>query len=144
VEETFKSTETAVPWFGDLFPVVHCIIANMSPKRIDRFLLSAAGDTLSVSAEGNLTRPHRFSLDQNYPNPFNNSTVISYECGVGSEVRLSVYDVLGREVGIVVNGWKEAGLHRAVFDGSPLSAGVYLYRLQAAHQVFTRAMVLVP
>ena len=81
--------------------------------------------------------PQQFSLGQNYPNPFNPTTTIRYEIpGVGgqglgvSNVRLIVYDLLGREVAVLVNEKKDAGVHEVRFDGSGLASGIYLYRLQ--------------
>ncbi len=74
--------------------------------------------------------PTSFSLQQNYPNPFNPSTTIRFELPKSSEVRLTVYDVLGRDVSVLVNDTRDAGYHEAKFDGSGLSSGVYFYRLQ--------------
>jgi hypothetical protein len=70
-------------------------------------------------------------LYQNYPNPFNPSTTIKFELPKSSMVRLSVYDLPGREVTVLVNERVEAGVHEVNFDGSNLASGVYLYRLQA-------------
>jgi len=76
--------------------------------------------------------PASYSLLQNYPNPFNPSTKIGYRVwGLGSSwVRLAVYDMLGREVAVLVNEEKEAGFHEVRFDASGLSSGVYVYRMQ--------------
>jgi glucuronoarabinoxylan endo-1,4-beta-xylanase len=82
-------------------------------------------------------------LHQNYPNPFNPSTIIRYELPKSSTVRLSVYDMLGREVSMLVNERKDAGVHEATFDASGLSSGVYLCRLQAGDFVQTRKLLLV-
>jgi hypothetical protein len=75
--------------------------------------------------------PEGFRLDQNYPNPFNPSTTIKYELPKSSMVRLSVYDILGREVSVLLNDKGDAGVHEVKFDASGLSSGVYFYRLQA-------------
>jgi hypothetical protein len=64
-----------------------------------------------------------------HPNPFNPKTVISYQLPVVSLVTLSVYDIRGRKIAELVNGWRAAGVHEVVFDGSGLTAGVYMYRL---------------
>jgi len=74
--------------------------------------------------------PSEFSLLQNYPNPFNPSTNIKYELRKSSEVRLSVYDLLGREVSMLVNEKRDAGVHEVKLDGTTLASGVYFYRLQ--------------
>ena len=74
--------------------------------------------------------PGEFRLHQNYPNPFNPGTTIAYELAVSADVRLSVFDMLGREVAMLVSGRKNAGTHEVKFDATGLASGVYLYRLQ--------------
>jgi hypothetical protein len=86
--------------------------------------------------------PEDFTLAQNYPNPFNPTTVISYQLPVNSEVRLEVYDMLGRNVATLVDGRVAAGRHTVNFDASNLSSGVYLYRLQAGSQIMTRKLTI--
>ena len=83
--------------------------------------------TVGVEEVGRV--PTAYALGQNYPNPFNPSTTITYELPTSSEVRLSVYDMLGREVTVLVNEKRNAGVHEVKFDGSNLSSGVYIYRL---------------
>jgi hypothetical protein len=87
--------------------------------------------------------PAKFELLQNYPNPFNPSTMIKYQMPAPGPVRLVVYDMLGREVAVLVNGKQEAGYHTATFDGSGLASVAYLYRLTAGSYTETRKMVLV-
>jgi hypothetical protein len=82
------------------------------------------------------------SLAQNYPNPFNPATTITYELPIASQVTLSVYDVLGREVSVLVNGRKNAGVHEVKFDGVNLPSGVYFYRLQAGDFCQSKKLVL--
>jgi hypothetical protein len=82
-------------------------------------------------------------LAQNYPNPFNPSTTITYELPGSSMVTLSVYDLLGHEVSVLVNERREAGHHDVRFDASGVAAGVYLYRLQAGGFVQTRKLLLI-
>jgi ligand-binding sensor domain-containing protein len=81
--------------------------------------------------------PASFSLGQNYPNPFNPSTVVSYRLPVVSNVKLAIYDLLGREVAVLVDEIKKAGTYEVRFDGSHLASGVYFYRIQA--EGFTKA-----
>jgi fibronectin type 3 domain-containing protein len=78
--------------------------------------------------------PTYFDLAQNYPNPFNPATVIKYQLPAFSTVRLSVYDILGREVATLVDGVKEAGFYTATFDGSKVASGIYFTRLVALPQ----------
>ena len=84
-----------------------------------------------------------FFLHQNYPNPFNPSTTIKFELPKSSDVRLSVFDMLGREVSVLVNERRDAGVHEVKFDASGFSSGVYFYRLRAGDFVETRKLVLV-
>jgi hypothetical protein len=84
-----------------------------------------------------------FALSQNYPNPFNPSTQIRFSLPSSHVTRLTVYDMLGREVAVLVNGSMPAGAHSVTFDASGLSSGTYIYRLEAGGQVLTRRMTLV-
>ena len=88
----------------------------------------------STASAGEASLPRTIALEQNYPNPFNPTTVVSYQLPVVSEVRLVVYDILGREVAVLVNEKQGPGEHEVKFsagsrDGSGLSSGVYFYRL---------------
>jgi hypothetical protein len=85
----------------------------------------------------------RFALDQNYPNPFNPTTAIRFQLPVDGGASLKVFDLLGREVAVLVDGPMSAGTHTVSFDASELSSGVYIYRLQTAQGVLTRKMVLI-
>jgi photosystem II stability/assembly factor-like uncharacterized protein len=86
--------------------------------------------------------PRGTMLLQNYPNPFNPRTMLSYHLAVGGEVRLALFDILGREVAILDAGRREAGTHEVALEGSGLSSGVYLYRLQVGGTVLTRRCLL--
>jgi hypothetical protein len=85
----------------------------------------------------------RIVLYQNYPNPSNPNTTITYELPRALQVVLSVYDILGREVSVLVNDRRDAGVHEVKFDGSNLASGVYFYRIQAGSFVQTRKLLLV-
>ena len=92
--------------------------------------------------------PESFRLHQNYPNPFNPVTKIRFEIpssvsGQKSEVRLSVYDIAGKEVARLVNEELQPGIYEYDFNGKGLSSGMYFYRLEAGSFVGTRKMVLV-
>jgi photosystem II stability/assembly factor-like uncharacterized protein len=86
--------------------------------------------------------PQEIFLDQNYPNPFNPSTTIKFGLPKSSEVRLTVYDILGREVSVLANDRRDAGAHEVKFDGSNLASGVYFYRLQAGNYIATKKLLL--
>lgn len=87
--------------------------------------------------------PTEVTLAQNYPNPFNPSTQIRFTLDAERQTSLKVYDVLGREVAVLVDGVRPAGTHRVTFDASTLAGGVYVYRLQADGKVLSRKLTLV-
>jgi len=92
-----------------------------------------------------------FKLEQNYPNPFNPSTKISWQSPVNGWQTIKLYDVLGREVETIVDGYYEAGYHSTLFNanlpvrlaGSSLPSGVYFYQLKAGNFVDTKKMILI-
>ncbi|MDH7516666.1 MAG: T9SS type A sorting domain-containing protein, partial [Bacteroidota bacterium] len=84
----------------------------------------------------------KFALRQNKPNPFNPSTIIEYVIGEETDVRLTVFDQLGREVAVLVNARQKAGTYAVIFDGSHLSSGTYTYRLDTPQFTKTLRMVL--
>jgi len=87
--------------------------------------------------------PSGFIIYQNHPNPFNPVTTIRYHLPSGTDVRLTVIDILGREVQTLVNGRQSAGMHSVILDGRDLSGGVYFYRIQAgAHHDTKKLMIL--
>ncbi len=86
---------------------------------------------LLVSVSETPGLPAEFALEQNYPNPFNPSTVVRYQLPAASNVKLVVYDLLGREVAVLVNEWKAAGSHEVEFHATGLASGMYMCRIQA-------------
>ncbi|RPH35610.1 T9SS C-terminal target domain-containing protein [bacterium] len=87
--------------------------------------------------------PVRFALLQNYPNPFNPKTVVSSQLPVASDLRIVIYDLLGREVAVLVNERKAAGTYEVSFDASSLASGTYVCRMAAGSFVASRRMMLV-
>ena len=96
--------------------------------------------------------PNAMTLEQNYPNPFNPITTISFSLttsplpvgeGPGVRVLLKVYDLLGREVATLVNEERKPGRYTVVFDGSKLSAGVYIYTIHAGNFSASKKLLLV-
>jgi hypothetical protein len=86
--------------------------------------------------------PAEFTLDQNYPNPFNPSTEIRYSVGWPGHVTIAVYDLLGREVGVLVDGRMDSGRYTLRFDGRGLSSGMYVCRMTAGGLTLVRKMLL--
>ena len=86
--------------------------------------------------------PSEFALHQNYPNPFNPKTTIAFDVPRASRVRLTVFDLEGRELCTVLDEKLPAGRHKVSFDAGNLASGLYLYRLQADEFEQTRKMTL--
>jgi len=87
--------------------------------------------------------PKEFRLEQNYPNPFNPTTGVRFQVPGASDVKITVYDILGREVAVLVNERKPAGNYQVTFDAGGLASGVYLYQLKANQFVQTHTMLVV-
>jgi hypothetical protein len=77
------------------------------------------------------SQPTEFALMGVYPNPFNPSTTLSFSLPDAAKINLSIFDIYGRLVATLADGWRDAGLHEVAFDGSGLASGVYIYKLQA-------------
>jgi hypothetical protein len=84
-----------------------------------------------------------FVLEQNYPNPFNPSTQISWQSAAGSHQTLKVFDVLGNEVAVLVDEFREAGDHEINFNSTGLSSGIYYYTLTTGAESQTKKMILI-
>ena len=145
----FTTTTGATQWTS--------AAGGLSDLRLKDLVLGPGGYLYAISDSGALCRtttalvaveaptsvqPEMYSLHQNYPNPFNPSTVISFHLPVVSPVRLVVFDLLGREMAVLVNERREAGVHEITLDASRLSSGVYFYRLHAGDFVSTKRMVV--
>jgi hypothetical protein len=117
---------------------------------------SRALDSVEVANTWNHTLPHivtgiqntgsiagTYSLKQNYPNPFNPATTINFTIPKAGNVKLAVYDMLGKEIQSIVNTNLNKGSYTATFDGSALSSGIYFYRLEAGEYIETKKMNLV-
>jgi len=86
--------------------------------------------------------PQGFRLEQNYPNPFNPATEISFVIGAAGPVRVTVFDQLGREIAMLVNGTLEPGRYKRSWNAAGTASGIYYYRLEAGGLVETRKMML--
>lgn len=148
----FESTTSGTSWTQQNTGLANVSVADLD-IRPDGYLFAATHgrgmfkSTLPVNVGDNVREPavipSEFMLGQNYPNPFNPSTTISFTISKSSYVRLTVYDALGREVKILVDGELFPGAHTVEFDGSAQASGVYFYRLQADGFSLTKKMLLV-
>jgi photosystem II stability/assembly factor-like uncharacterized protein len=107
----------------------------------DVFLVKLAPDFTGIESEIAIL-PDRITLHQNYPNPFNASTTISFELAEPQVVNLSVYNLLGQKVEVLLDGKLNAGTHEVRFDAGSYPSGLYFYRLKAGEHSATRTMVL--
>ncbi len=97
----------------------------------------------ATNTEAHPDLPQQLSLSQNYPNPFNPTTQINFDIPAESHVRLAVYDMLGRQVTVLVDEARNPGSYQVTWDASRFASGVYLYRLEAGGQSITNKMTLV-
>ncbi len=86
--------------------------------------------------------PHKYRLVGNYPNPFNPSTTIVYELPERGHVRMSVYDIMGGEVHVLVDATRGAGIHELRVEAKLLPTGVYFYRMETPVGTFVGRMTL--
>ncbi|MFC2094052.1 T9SS type A sorting domain-containing protein [Bacteroidota bacterium] len=107
-------------------------------KQIDFGGVYDYSDEVEVDVDGPLT----FGLEQNYPNPFNPTTHIKYNIPESGIVKLAVYNTLGEEVSVLVDGMVEAGFYEVTLDASNLPSGAYFYRLQSENLTQVKKMLL--
>jgi len=103
---------------------------------------ASTSDPVAVN-NNNENIPNRYELMQNYPNPFNPNTTIKFSMPVDDNVEIKIFDLLGREVGVILNQKMNAGQHEIKFDGSNLSSGIYFYTMKTSRFTDTKKMVLV-
>ncbi len=84
-----------------------------------------------------------FELHQNYPNPFNPSTTIGYNLREPGHVRILIFDISGRKVAVLANGYEGVGGHEVTFDAGDLASGMYLYRIEFEGRSETKQMMLI-
>ena len=96
----------------------------------------------SKTIDADVNMPTEFALYQNYPNPFNPETIIRFEIPVTSFVNLTIYNALGEKVATLINQQMDRGVYRWNFNAGNYPSGVYIYRLNAGDQVFTKKMML--
>ena len=93
--------------------------------------------------EVDVDAPLEFELSQNYPNPFNPSTTIKFSLPTTSSVKLSIFNILGEEVQIIVNETKEAGIYTINFNAAELNSGIYFYKLETRNFFRVKKMNLI-
>jgi uncharacterized delta-60 repeat protein len=137
----FDATGIAVDAIGDVYVTGWASDYWPAPSWCTFTTIKYTQGTTAVSGqEGSF--PARAMLNQNFPNPFNPSTTIMYNLRERTPVRLTVYDLLGREIATLVDERQEAGEHSVGFNASGLSSGIYLYRLRAGSYSECRKLIV--
>jgi photosystem II stability/assembly factor-like uncharacterized protein len=142
----YTSTDHGVTWNSVASSEFGGVRSAFKDNNGDVYLVTDAGlyrgllPTSVWEARGDRSAGGTF-LFSNYPNPFNPGTTIKFELRKPSDVRLSVFDMLGREVSVLVNERREAGVHEVRFDASKLASGVYFYRLHAGDFTQTKRLL---
>jgi hypothetical protein len=131
---------SAIKWTTGALYVGICAYAGLGPNNI---WFDGSNISLQGVDRDDGPVPGSYALEQNYPNPFNPETFIGFRVAQAGPVKLQVFDLLGREVAVLVNEQKDPGGYRVRFDGSGLPSGVYLYRLTAGNFVDAKKLVLV-
>ncbi|NMB81939.1 MAG: T9SS type A sorting domain-containing protein [Ignavibacteria bacterium] len=147
----YKTTNGGSTWTQQTSNAFHSLFSIFPLNENIAWIVGGGGTILKttdggviVSVDNKTEIPPQFSLLQNYPNPFNPATVISYQLTVGNWVTLKVYDLLGREIAILVNEYKQPGNYNCEFkiENGELPSGVYLYNLRAGNISQTKKMLL--
>jgi len=137
-----------MPFYKDIEVVEGATSISVRLHPLNQFQGTVWMDNLKISVisptevNGDNTIPNTFSLSQNYPNPFNPTTIIQYSIKEVSNVKLRVYDMLGREVKTLVNQQQSAGRYNIEFNAANLSSGVYFYRIEAGNFVASKKLLL--
>jgi len=146
----FKTTNAGINWsLQQLFEpsLSDIFFVNTSTG----FIVGSSGKMYKTTNGGSPTGiehisnklPNKYSLYQNYPNPFNPNTIIKFDAAQNSLVVLKIFDISGREVKTLVNGFLKAGTYKIEFDASSLSSGIYYYRLISENYSETKKMIFI-
>jgi len=132
----------------DITSEIPSIITNLETLKLDsvqvamyRDLAGIGADKKDRESEEDSNDSNQFSIT-NFPNPFNPTTEIRFNLPVQNEITLKVFDMIGREVAVLIQERMDAGLHTISFNASNLSSGIYMYRLQIGNSMFTQKMTL--
>lgn len=117
--------DVAVRDYNDKIVIVYVLACN---NGLGAYAISI--DSISTNITENINENFSFTLSQNYPNPFNPITNIKYSLNEAGFVTLKIYDVLGKEIEVLVNDYKNAGVYYHSWDGTEYSSGIYFYELK--------------
>ncbi len=147
----FRTTNAGINWVEQLSGTNNSLYDVCFTDALTGTAVGANGTILRTTTGGTIVgitpvpagKPTAYALHQNYPNPFNPRTSIRFELPTLTLVKLVVYDILGKEVAVIVNQELNPGVHVADWDASTYSSGVYFYRLEAGNIVETKKMILI-
>lgn len=118
--------------------------SELQYREDERFILKISPSTMAAQNEEEFNdKPRQVELHQNYPNPFNPVTTISFYLPQSQEVRLSVFNIVGQPVAVIVDGTLSAGQQQFEWDATDKPSGMYIYQLEVGNNVMTRKMTLV-
>lgn len=146
------SGSTWQKWTPNNSPLTHYQVEKIKFDRIGNLWISPYSEGAMMFKPGGIITesgnnevsiiPKNFNLEQNYPNPFNPTTIIKYSLPLTGIVKLSIVDITGKVIKVLVNELKNAGTYSAEFSGNDIASGIYFYRLESAQFVATKKMML--
>jgi hypothetical protein len=148
--EPYPDTTSFVSWRNDAFYAAgfgYFLSINDASQTPDEQLIGCIvdgnkyGTLTSVKGENKNFTPLSYKLYPSFPNPFNPSTTISYFLPIRNKVNISVYDILGKEVDHIIDGFKNAGLHSSRFEPKNLSSGIYFVRMTVGNFIQTNKII---
>ena len=138
------ATVFKVPILPDTTRPYWTVIYSDSTDNVIFIIDGITGQIVPIGISNITTKvPDKYVLYQNYPNPFNPSTKIRFDIPKSSLVKLSVYDMIGREVAVLVNSEIKPGSYEYQWDGANVASGVYFYKLQTEGFVQVKKMILI-
>lgn len=137
-----NSSHQIIPYWEDLEKEDIKILIDLDNDGSINDSLFVFNQITEVDDNNNFSIPVNYELFQNYPNPFNPVTKIRYSLKEQTQVSLKIYDILGREVAVLVNGIKSAGKYENEFDAANLTSGIYFYKLTTGKFVKIKKMLL--
>jgi len=119
------------------------VIDKYTNVGVNQFVTAIEGQGMVEAKNISSQIPGKFMLNQNYPNPFNPKTIINYQLPMSSDVKLKIYDVVGREVDVLINQKQNAGTYEVEWNASNYPGGVYFYKIFTNDFSETKKMVLI-
>jgi len=132
------NTRTLAQGFG----LIDAQLEPMAPVYLNGTIIGGVQWGFIVNVHETAILPDEFILRQNFPNPFNPTTTISFSIPKRLLIRMKVFDVLGRELAILFEGYKEKGTHVVLWNASLYSSGIYFYRLETEEGILTKKLIL--